>query len=107
LQHSVFVLVSRYEPWGVALAEAQYAGMPVICSEAVGASVELVRHHTNGLLVPTEDAAAIAQAMAWMESHPDRLAEMGATGKALAAPFAATYWAQRWKSKFEEIVGTS
>jgi glycosyltransferase involved in cell wall biosynthesis len=103
LEHGVFVIVSRYEPWGVAIAEAQYSGLPVICSEACGASVEIVRHHASGLLVPTEDPKSLAQAMLWMEQNSDRLAAMGEIGKSLAKPFAAEFWAARWKQKFGEI----
>lgn len=103
LEHGVFVIVSRYEPWGVVIAEAQYAGLPVICSEACGASVEMVRHHASGLLVPTEDAAALARAMLWMEPHSDDLPTMGAAAKSLATPFTAEFWARRWHQMLCEI----
>jgi glycosyltransferase involved in cell wall biosynthesis len=105
LEHGVFVLVSRYEPWGVAIAESQYAGLPIICSEACGASVEIVRHCASGLLVPTEDPEALAQAMLWMEQHVADLPAMGATGKSLAKPFAAEFWAKRWAEKCFQITG--
>ncbi|HEX3355539.1 MAG TPA: glycosyltransferase family 4 protein [Tepidisphaeraceae bacterium] len=104
LEHGAFVIVSRYEPWGVAIAEAQYSGLPVICTEACGASVELVRHRASGLLVPTEDAASLARAMLWMEQNPDQLPAMGEIGKSLAKPFASEFWARRWKQKLEEIL---
>lgn len=105
LKHGAYVLASRYEPWGVAIAEAQYSGLPVICSEACGASVELVRHLASGLLVPTEDADALAEAMLWIEKNPDRLPAMGTLGKWLAAPFAAEFWAQRWEGKMASLQG--
>jgi glycosyltransferase involved in cell wall biosynthesis len=103
LEHGAFIIVSRYEPWGVAIAEAQYSGLPVICSEACGASVEIVRHHASGLLVPTEDATSLARAMLWMEQNSAELPAMGEIGKSLAKPFAAEFWARRWKAKIEAI----
>ena len=105
LEHGTYILASRYEPWGVALAEAQYSGLPVICTEACGASVELTRHLASGLIIPTEDADALADAMLWIEQHPDRLAAMGAMGKQLAAPFAAEFWAQKWAGKMLSLQG--
>ncbi|MGH7178798.1 MAG: glycosyltransferase family 4 protein, partial [Tepidisphaeraceae bacterium] len=64
-EHGVFVMSSRYEPWGVAIAEALGAGTPVICTEACGASVELVRPYFNGLTVATDDPDALASALRW------------------------------------------
>src|SRR2546423_6858357 len=103
LEHGVFVLPSRFEPWGVSIAEAQYAGLPVICTEACGASVELVRDRANGLLIPTANSSVLAAAMRWMHEHHDALASMGQIGKSLAKPFAAPFWADRLLAKFREI----
>jgi glycosyltransferase involved in cell wall biosynthesis len=104
LQHGAFVFVSRFEPWGVALAEAMASGLPPICSEACGASVELVRHLHNGLLIPTENPSALAEAMRWMHSHHDQLPEMGRRAREFALPFAAERWAQRWDERLKRLV---
>jgi len=101
LKHGAFVLVSRFEPWGVALAEAMASGLPAICSEACGASVELVRHLHNGLLVPTEDPSALADAMRWMHMHHDQLSEMGRRAREFAIPYAAERWAERWYERLK------
>lgn len=45
-----FVLPSIYEPWGVVLHEASAAGLPIICSDVCGASVELLQDAYNGYL---------------------------------------------------------
>ena len=105
LEHGAYVIASRYEPWGVAIAEAQYAGLPVICTEACGASVEVVRHLASGLLVPTEGRQELARAMLWIEAHFADLPGMGEVGKTLARPFAAEFWARRWKAKLDGIMG--
>ena len=99
LQHGAFIFPSRFEPWGVALAEAMASGLPAICSEACGASVELIRHLHNGLLIPTNDADALANAMCWMHQNPARLPEMGCQARAFAIPFAAERWAERWHER--------
>jgi len=105
LVHGAFVFVSRFEPWGVALAEAMASGLPAICSEACGASVELIRHLHNGLLIPTEDPSALAEAMLWMHSHHNRLPEMGRHAREFALPFAAEQWAQRWYDRLNRLLG--
>ena len=99
-----FVLSSRYEPWGVVLAEACMAGLPVICTEACGGSVELVRPHYNGLTVATADAGALASALHWTEAHHAQLATMGERSRQFGAAFAADVWADRWQCVFAEIM---
>jgi glycosyltransferase involved in cell wall biosynthesis len=95
-EHGVFVLPSRHEPWGVALVEAAAAGLPLISSEACGASVELVRPWHNGLLVPAGDSAALRGALLALHQAVDRLPKMGENACHLAGAFCAETWAERW-----------
>jgi len=75
----VFVLPTRYEPFGMVIAEALASGLPVVTSAAAGAA-DLVRQGVAGAVVADpEDAAAFAVAL-------DRLAGdeglRSATGRA-------------------------
>jgi len=94
-EHGVFILPSRYEPWGIVLGEACASGMPVICTQACGSGVELVRPYYNGLLCATDDVEALAQQMVWMHEHDAELPRMGERSMAFAAPYAAELWAER------------
>lgn len=95
-EHGVFVLASRAEPWGLVIAEACAAGLPVLCSEVCGAAVELVSSHYNGITVATDSAADLAAGLAWMHAHHDLLPGMGRRSEQLAAPYSADMWATRW-----------
>jgi glycosyltransferase involved in cell wall biosynthesis len=95
-EHGAFVLPSIYEPWGVVIAEAAASGLPVLCSEACGASVELVRSYYSGLSCATGSARSLAAGIRWLHEHCDRAAAMGTNAQALAAAFSAELWAQRW-----------
>ncbi len=97
-EHAVFVLSSSYESWGVVVTEAAAAGVPVICTEQVGASVEMVRSFVNGQVVPTNHPAALADAMCWMHRHHEELPRMAESARAFARPYAADCWARRWLS---------
>lgn len=62
-QAAVFVLPSRFEGFPNALAEAMALGLPCVStSSAVGAKA-LVDYGRNGLIVPGEDPAAMAEAI--------------------------------------------
>lgn len=61
LASDVFVLASRFEGYGMALAEAIAHGLPVVSTTA-GAIPDTIPAGT-GLLVPPNDAAALAQAL--------------------------------------------
>lgn len=95
-EHGAFVLASRFEPWGVVIAEAAAAGLPVICTSACGAALDIVRPYYNGVITPPQDAAALARAMRWLHEHETDARMIGERGQALAAAFAADVWAERW-----------
>ena len=92
-QQGVFILPSHWEPWGLAILEACASGLPVVCTEACGSSVELVRSLHNGLTCPAEDVDALVRAMRWCHAHHAQLSEMGRRSQELARPYSAQMWA--------------
>lgn len=52
---------SRYDGWGLVVPEALASSMPVIASNRMGASRELIREGENGWLCEPEDEAALAR----------------------------------------------
>lgn len=91
-----YVIASRFEPWGVSIAEAAYSGLPILCSNACGAAVEMVRHLYSGYVFPTGQSAQLAAGFRWMHEYQAKLSAMGNNSKHLAAAFTADQWAKRW-----------
>ena len=58
----VFVLPSRWEPFGLVLLEAAAAQKPVVVTNTAGAS-ELVRNGDTGMVVPIDNPDALASAI--------------------------------------------
>ena len=95
-EHGALVLPSRHEPWGVVIAEACAAGLPVACSDRCGASLDLVRDYSNGITFAAGDACGIRDALLYFHRQEGRLEEMGRISSALAVPYSARHWAMRW-----------
>jgi glycosyltransferase involved in cell wall biosynthesis len=55
----LFVLPSLYEPWGVVVHEAAFAGLPLLVSDAVGAADAFVENDKNGWVFDQSDLSAI------------------------------------------------
>jgi glycosyltransferase involved in cell wall biosynthesis len=67
---------SLTEAFGVAVAEAQAMGLPVVCSDA-GGLTENIEHGVTGLAVPRRDTAALADTIERLAADPVRRREMG------------------------------
>jgi hypothetical protein len=76
------------EAFGMAIVEAQAAGIPVVCGFSPGVAA-IVRDGETGLLVPQGDARAFADAVAELIANPARRTGMGAAGAANALNFNA------------------
>lgn len=60
------------ETYSILTREALGAGVPVICTDSLGPE-EVVKDDANGLIVPTADAASLAQAMSRVAEEPQLL----------------------------------
>jgi len=69
------VLPSRYDGWGVVVNEAILAGVPVLCSDRVGAGA-FVRRWDCGTTCAAESVDALAGALAEMAQQPARRQRM-------------------------------
>lgn len=101
--HGAFIMPSRFEPWGVAIAEAAAAGLPVICTNVCGAAADVVRPYYSGIVVAAENPEALARAMRWVHDNERDLPAMGRRGQALAEAFSADAWAARWHNYMLEM----
>jgi glycosyltransferase involved in cell wall biosynthesis len=83
LASDVFVLASRFEGYGMVLAEAIAHGLPVVSTMA-GAIPDTVPAGT-GLLVPPEDVVALAQALRLLITDPAERHRLAKNARAAAA----------------------
>ncbi len=101
----VFVLPSRYDGWGVVVNQAIGAGLPVICSNMVGAGHDLVDDELNGLKFRAGDAASLAEKMKRFLAEPQLIEKWGAVSREKARAFTPEVGAEKWVAAFHEVLG--
>jgi glycosyltransferase involved in cell wall biosynthesis len=93
------------EGFGATLAEASWAGLPVVGTRG-GGTAESVQEGITGLLVPPEDPEALAAAIASYLRDPARASAAGSAGRAYArAHFRAAPLSARLYSILRSVVG--
>jgi glycosyltransferase involved in cell wall biosynthesis len=82
-QFHIFVLPSLSEACSNVILEAMATGLPVVATR-VGGTPALVEDHRTGLLVPPDDAPALAEAILRLVEAPALATAMGARGRGRA-----------------------
>ena len=90
----IFVLPSRSDQWGMVLNEAAAAGLPIVATEAAGASHDLIEDGVSGFRVPTGDREALAGALNRLVGDAPFRASAGARSRELAGAFTPEAWAE-------------
>lgn len=92
------ILPSHEDAWPLALVEAAYAGMGILCSIQCGSSVELVRDGWNGAKFLSGNVRDIVKAMQWAEIQIAAGAPISQRSRELAKPFTSSQWAKNWEN---------
>jgi glycosyltransferase involved in cell wall biosynthesis len=99
----LLVCPSRHEPLGNVVLEAWAQRLPVIASAAEGPRA-LITPGETGLLVPVEDADALASALVDLAGDPRRRAELAESGyAAYAAGFAEPFVTAAYRDLIERV----
>ena len=81
LQAGVFVLPSRFEGMPNALLEAMAAGLAVVVTDASPGPLEVVEDGVSGLVVPSDDPFALAEALDRLGADPELRERLGAAAR--------------------------
>jgi len=103
----IFVMPSLYEGLGVSALEAMGAGKPVIATR-VGGLTESVIDGVTGIIVPPQDAAALAAAIARLVKDRSTALEMGRRGAArVSESFTIERMARANEAFYYELLGAA
>ncbi len=98
----IFVLPSRFEGFGLVLVEAMAAGAACVTYDSSNMP-ELIDHEVNGLLVPTGDVAALAEAIVRVCIDADLRARLGRAARACAHE---RFSAERMVADYEKLLSS-
>jgi len=99
----VFIMPSRSEAWGMAALEAMAHGVPVIASD-IGGLAELVEDGNGGWLVVPGNPAALARAITYAATNPDRLREQGQKARDRARLFSVYRMVEQTEAFYRRLV---
>ena len=99
----LLVCPSRHEPLGNVVIEAWAHDTPVVAADSDGPR-NLIRHGETGLLVPVNDADALARAINDLLKAPERAANLASAGlRAYEASFTEDIVVRQYQAFFEEV----
>ena len=100
----LFVLPSRYEGMPNALLEAMAVGLPVIATD-VGGVTDIVTNGANGVIVPAENPAALAEAIVLLLQDDELAGRLATAAQArVRADFAISDHADRSLAIYEGVL---
>ncbi len=101
----VFVCSSRHEPFGNIVIEAWAQGIPVVAAAASGPGA-LIEDETSGLLVPVDDAAALAGAVRRVADEPGLIQVLAGGGRAaFERDYREDVVVRRYMDLFQRLAG--
>jgi glycosyltransferase involved in cell wall biosynthesis len=99
----ILVCPSRHEPLGNVVLEGWAQGIPVVAAASAGPA-SLIRDGVDGLLVPIEDATALAGAISRVLADPDLAASLASEGRrSQAAEYGTAAVVARYRAFLDRV----
>ncbi|MCE3232084.1 MAG: glycosyltransferase [Rickettsiaceae bacterium] len=100
----IFCFPSRKEEFGLVLLEAYKHGLPVVVSDADGPA-DIVEHNKDALLVPKENAAALADALQELLQNKEKADNLAKAGyEKLVSKYSVPVVAKQLDNVLQEVI---
>ncbi|MFI3320246.1 MAG: glycosyltransferase family 4 protein [Rikenellaceae bacterium] len=102
---SMYLMTSRYEGFGLVLAEANACGVPAVSFECKCGPRDIIIDGESGFLVPQDDTETFADRVCQMIENESLRKEMGANArKRIEENFSEEVVMKQWEEIFHELV---
>ncbi len=102
-EHSIFVLSSRYEGFGLVIAEAMATGLPAVSFRCPCGPEDIIRDHEDGLLAENGNIEVLADAICYMIEHPEERQQMAGNALISAQRYHEDAIMQKWLQLFDSL----
>ena len=102
-EHSIFVLSSRYEGFGLVIAEAMATGLPAVSFRCPCGPEDIITDHEDGLLVEDGNIEALAEAVCYMIEHSEERHRMAKNALLSAQRYREDAIMQQWIKLFDNL----
>ncbi|MGD6748496.1 stealth conserved region 3 domain-containing protein [Streptomyces sp. BH106] len=101
---SISLLPSKIEAWGLVIIESWGAGVPVVSYDCPTGPGEVITDGVDGLLVPADDAHALADGMRRLMEDPDTRHRMGRAGLESVKRYSTDAVVAEWEVLYENVL---
>ena len=78
-------------------------GLPAVAFDSPFGSAEIIRDQEDGLLVPPEDVAVLAEALDFMIAHPEERRRMGENARKITDRFGLEKVMGQWEDLLKRV----
>ena len=102
--HSIFVMASRYEGFGIVLIEAMSCGLPLVAFDCPSGPAEIITNTEDGYLAEAENIQDLADKLMLLMKQEEKRREMGYKAKENVMRFSVENVMNQWESLFKQLL---
>ncbi len=103
-EHSILLLTSLYEPFGLVLPEAMSCGLPVVAFNCPYGPADIISDGVDGFLIKNRNVETFAECVCQLIEDEDLRIRMGHAGILSSKRYRSEVIMQRWVNLFEQLV---